>query len=167
MIKSTNTPLHKCLHSNPALAGNRLSAAFASFALLLSTLVTAEAQSGSRPAPSTPSAPTQIDSAPPGSQDAQAPTASGVERGRTNWWVMIPPAPARETFEERLAYLDKLRSIGHAGSFIFREPGPDFGAISLGLFKSERDAESLKSQLEQKGITGIVIRPRPTLMPKE
>jgi hypothetical protein len=42
------------------------------------------------------------------------------------------------------------------------EPGENRGAVSLGLFKSERMAESLRDKLRAKGIEGVRVTARET-----
>ena len=70
----------------------------------------------------------------------------------TRYWVYIPP---RKTMEEVQAKADELRSLGILDFFIVQEPKWR-NAISLGVFKDEKLANSLLQDLLARGVRSAV-----------
>lgn len=76
-----------------------------------------------------------------------------------NWWVRIPPQGGRATAEQKVR---ELRDQGVPDTFIVQESGPTQFAVSLGLFRTERAAQQLLTQLRAKGVREAGIEPRMT-----
>jgi hypothetical protein len=77
-----------------------------------------------------------------------------------SYWVSLPPQPSKEDQDARIA---QLKNAGVTDFFVMAgEPGENRGAVSLGLFKSERMAESLRDKLRAKGIEGVRVTARET-----
>ncbi|HWS13375.1 MAG TPA: SPOR domain-containing protein [Rhodocyclaceae bacterium] len=76
----------------------------------------------------------------------------------SSYWVSIPPQPSRQDLDARIA---ELKSAGVNDFFVIGgEQGANRGAVSLGLFKSERMAESLRERLRAKGVNGVRVSAR-------
>lgn len=76
----------------------------------------------------------------------------------SSYWVSIPPQPSRQDLDARIA---ELKSAGVNDFFVIGgEQGANRGAVSLGLFKSERMAESLRDRLRAKGVNGVRVSAR-------
>ena len=75
-----------------------------------------------------------------------------VSRKKSGFWV-IYPAPA--TMKKSIDMIDYLRSQGYQESWLFTE-GENKGAISLGLYKNIRGAESRKQELLTHNIVTII-----------
>jgi hypothetical protein len=76
----------------------------------------------------------------------------------SSYWVSIPPQPSRQDLDARIA---ELKSAGVNDFFVIGgEQGANRGAVSLGLFKSERMAESLRERLRAKGVSGVRVSAR-------
>lgn len=74
------------------------------------------------------------------------------------WWVWLPPLRNRPEADARLA---ELRRLGLQDLYVITENGPLRFAISLGVFKSEETARRFMASLDEKGVTGASVGPRP------
>ena len=74
----------------------------------------------------------------------------------TQYMVHLPPQPSREAAERRAAEL-KARGIGN---YYIIPDAPLRWGISLGVFKSEQAAQSLRASLARQGVRGVAITGR-------
>ncbi len=81
----------------------------------------------------------------------------------TSWWVFIPPqsdAPNARLAAQRKAV--ELKKLGVQDYFIVQEEGPNRGAVSLGLFRTEEAAQARLAALRSRGVHSAQIAPRQT-----
>lgn len=75
----------------------------------------------------------------------------------TSWWVYIPPAIDKQASDARLAV---LRRLGVTDFYVVQDAGPNFRAVSLGVFKSADKAEEALDALTRKGVKTAKAGPR-------
>lgn len=75
----------------------------------------------------------------------------------TSWWVYVPPAADKAASEARVA---ALRRLGVTDFYVVQDAGPNFRAISLGVFKSADKAEEALAALTRKGVKTARAGPR-------
>ena len=68
------------------------------------------------------------------------------------FWVYVPPSPSRAAAEQVVI---QLKSHGVNDYALVEEDGPWRHAISLGVFLSRSKAQTLWSDLQQKGVVGV------------
>lgn len=66
-----------------------------------------------------------------------------------NWWVYIPPLPARADVDRKIA---ELQALGVNDYFVVDGDGPLRNAISLGIFRSEQAANDFLERLRARGV---------------
>jgi hypothetical protein len=69
--------------------------------------------------------------------------------GSSTFWVFIPPLPSKQDADKKAAELKKL---GAPEFFIVQDAGPNYLAISLGIFSSEEAAKERLDTLRAKGV---------------
>lgn len=74
-----------------------------------------------------------------------------------SWWVRIPPLPNSAQADKKAAELSRL---GIRDFYVVREGGPNQYAISLGLYKSEENANNYLNALLKKGVKSARVQVR-------
>lgn len=82
-------------------------------------------------------------------------TQKRVETTGTHW-VYLPPLTNRAEAERRFG---DLKARGAKDAFVV-DSGPQRGAVSLGVFRSEEAASAYVTELAKSGVTGARIGPR-------
>jgi len=89
---------------------------------------------------------------------------SAIRRGRRagpeggSWWVFIPPLSNKAEAEKKAG---EVRRLGITQYFIVQDPGPSRWAVSLGVFSSEKAAETHLAALRTKGVRSARVDVRP------
>lgn len=73
--------------------------------------------------------------------------------GDTSWWVLIPAMPSRAAAEARLA---QIRQLGVPDATIVTDDPRYLNAISLGLFKTDQNAQRRRDELTRLGVGDAV-----------
>jgi hypothetical protein len=74
-----------------------------------------------------------------------------------SWLVNIPPQGGKEGAERKSA---ELRELGLSNFYILQGDSPMKYAISLGVFKTEKGAQTLLAQLNKQGVHSARVSPR-------
>ncbi|MCX7962216.1 MAG: SPOR domain-containing protein [Burkholderiales bacterium] len=80
-----------------------------------------------------------------------------------HWWVFIPPQANRQAAQKKAA---ELKALGIDDYFIVQEDGPARWAVSLGVFTSERAAQSHLEALRARGVRTAQLAQREVRVPK-
>lgn len=76
----------------------------------------------------------------------------------SGWWVQVPPLANKAEAERKAG---ELKQLGVGDLFVMQEAGPNYLAISLGVFSSERRAQERLAELKAKGVRSARLQPRP------
>lgn len=80
-----------------------------------------------------------------------------IESAPDSYMVMLPPSRSRAD-AERL--VDQLRSAGVRDLFLVQEPGINYLAISLGLYRNEDSAKTVAQDIRARGFTQVQVQGR-------
>lgn len=73
------------------------------------------------------------------------------------WWVYIPPHKSRAEADKRAG---EVKALGVRDIYVVQSNDEWRHAISLGVFKTEENANNYFAQLRQKGVRSAVVAPR-------
>lgn len=79
------------------------------------------------------------------------------ESADAGWWVYIPPLKSRAEADKRAG---EVKALGVKEFYVVQSNDEWRFAISLGVFKTEENANNYLAQLKQKGVRSAVVAPR-------